>query len=69
MVSAERVMAYSRLEPEASLETQRPTARPPSDWPSQGHIQIDDLSYRHSSEGPLVLKGITCTIKPSEKVW
>ena len=69
MVSAERVMAYSRLEPEAPLETQPPTARPPSDWPSQGHIQIDDLSYRHSSEGPLVLKGITCTIKSGEKVW
>ena len=69
MVSAERVMAYGRLESEASLETHPPITRPPSYWPSQGHIQINDLSYHHSSEGPLVLKGITCTIKSGEKVW
>ena len=68
MVSAERVMAYGKLQPEPPLETHSPTARPPSDWPSEGHIQINDLSYRHSSEGPLVLKGVTCTIKSGEKV-
>ena len=68
MVSAERVMAYGRLEPEAALETLPPTARPPSEWPSQGHIQINNLSYCHSSEGPFVLKGIKCTVKSGEKV-
>jgi len=68
MVSAERVMAYGKLESEASLETVPPSSKPPSDWPSEGRLEINDLSYRHSSEGPLVLKGITCTVKSGEKV-
>ena len=68
MVSAERVMAYTKLEPEASLETEPPTDKPPSDWPLKGLVELEDLSYRHSSEGPLVLKGVSCTIKSGEKV-
>ena len=67
MVSAERVLAYGRLETESSLETDPSvTLRP--EWPTKGHIELEDLSYRHSIKGPLVLKGITCEIKPSEKV-
>ncbi len=68
MISAERVMAYSKLESEASLETLPPASPPPKEWPSQGHIEFQDLSYRHSSDGPLVLKGINCTINGGEKV-
>ena len=68
MVSAERVMAYGRLEPEASLETHPDSNRPSSDWPNKGHIELSNVTYRHSPEGPQVLKGITATILPSEKV-
>ena len=68
MVSAERVLSYGELEPEGSLETDPPSSKPPSDWPSEGHLEIKDLSYRHSPEGPLVLKNITCTVKSGEKV-
>ena len=67
MVSAERVMAYGRLETEASLETD-PSISLSSDWPTKGQIELNNFSYRHSNEGPLVLRGITCDIKPSEKV-
>ena len=67
MVSAERVMAYGRLETESSLETD-PSITLRSDWPTEGHIELNDLSYRHSGEGPFVLRGITCDIKTSEKV-
>ena len=67
MVSAERVMAYGSLETESSLESD-PSVTLGSDWPAQGHIELNNLSYRHSNEGPLVLKGISCDIKPSEKV-
>ncbi|XP_019860364.1 PREDICTED: multidrug resistance-associated protein 4-like [Amphimedon queenslandica] len=67
MVSAERVMAYGRLETEPSLETD-PSISLSSDWPTKGHIELNNLSYRHSNEGPLVLRGITCNIKPSEKI-
>ena len=68
MVSAERVMGYSRLEPEASLETHPDSAKPPSDWPDKGHIELKDVTYRHYPDGPLVLKGVSATILPSEKV-
>ena len=67
MISAERVMAYGRLESEAPLETDHSIHIEP-DWLRQGHIEMKDVSYRHSKEGPLVLKGITCDIKPGEKV-
>ena len=68
MVSPERVMAYGKLEPEASLETVPLSSKPSSNWPSEGCLELNDLSYRHSPEGPLVLKGITCTVKSGEKV-
>ena len=67
MVSAERVMGYCRLEPEASLET-HPDSAKPSDWPDKGHIELKDVTYRHYPDGPLVLKGVSATILPSEKV-
>ena len=68
MVSAERVMAYGKLEPEASLETNPDSSKPPPDWPYKGLIELSDVTYRHSPEGPQVLKGISATILPSEKV-
>ena len=61
-------MSYSRLEPEASLETHPDSAKPSSDWPDKGHIELKDVTYRHYPDGPLVLKGVTATILPSEKV-
>ena len=68
MVSAERVIAYGKIESEASLETEPPATKPPEDWPTKGVIESEDLSYRHSSDGPLVLKGISLTISEGEKV-
>ena len=67
MISAERVMAYGQLEIESSLETD-PSVEVQSDWPMNGHIKLRKLSYRHSNEGPLVLKEISCDIKSCEKV-
>ena len=61
-------MEYGRLEPEASLETHPESDKPPPDWPNKGHIELSDVTYRHSPEGPLVLKGVSATILPSEKV-
>ena len=68
MVSAERVMAYGRLEPEASLETHPDSNRPTSDWPNKGHIELSKVTYRHSPEGPQVLKGISATMKRGQKI-
>ena len=67
MVSAERVMGYCKLESEASLET-LPHTSPPPDWPNKGEIVLEDVSFQYSSELPLVLKGLSLTIHPGEKV-
>ena len=67
MVSPERVMAYGKLESEASLETYS-SLTPPSNWPDKGHIVLNDVSYRHSNEYPFALNNISCNILPGDKV-
>ena len=61
-------MGYGELKPEASLETHPDSSRPHPDWPNKGHVELTEVTYRHFPEGPLVLKGISATILPSEKV-
>ena len=68
MISVERVMAYSKLESEASLETRPPHKPPPSDWPNKGAMSLTDVAFRYSSDLPLVLKNLSLSIKSSEKV-
>ena len=65
MTSVERVMEYTELESEAPWETQK---RPPPDWPSQGLINFDRVSFSYSADGPLVLKDMNAVIRPKEKV-
>ena len=60
-------MAYGQLETEASLETD-PSVMLRPNWSMKGHIKLNNVVYQHSVSGPPVLKGITCEIKPSEKV-
>ena len=68
MISAERIMQYSALEPEAPLETIPPNEKPPDDWPQTGEIAMDDVCFRHSPDTPLVLKNFSCYIRPAEHV-
>lgn len=68
MISAERVMAYSRLDSEASLETRPPHRPPPADWPTKGELVLADVAFRYADNLPLVLKNLSFSIKPSEKV-
>ncbi|XP_067116274.1 ATP-binding cassette sub-family C member 4-like isoform X2 [Osmerus mordax] len=65
MTSVERVLEYTELESEAPWETQK---RPPPDWPSQGLINFDRVSFSYSADGPLVLKDMKAVIRPKEKV-
>ena len=68
MVSPERVMDYGRLKVEPSLETIPPSSAPPENWPDKGNITFNDLCYSHSTDGPVILKNISCAIKAGEKV-
>lgn len=42
--------------------------KPPADWPRKGEIQFNNYQVRYRPELDLVLKGITCNIKSTEKV-
>ncbi|XP_060923036.1 ATP-binding cassette sub-family C member 4-like [Limanda limanda] len=65
MTSVERVVEYTQLKSEASLETQKQL---PSDWPSQGMVTFNKLNFSYSCDGPVVLKDISITFQPNEKV-
>ena len=68
MVSAERVISYGNLEPEAELDTHHLDNKPPPSWPDKGMITMEDVAFQYSSELPLVLKDLCFTIQPAEKV-
>ena len=61
-------MDYSNLEPEASLETLPPNQKPHPEWPDKGRIELSDVCFRYSEDLPLVLKSLSFSIAPTEKV-
>ena len=61
-------MEYGRLEPEASLETLPPNQKPPDDWPKHGELSMEDVAFRYAPELPMVLKNLSFSLRPSEKV-
>ncbi|KAG0624015.1 hypothetical protein M758_3G218000 [Ceratodon purpureus] len=66
MVSVERIAQYSKLPSEAPAVVEQ--NRPPKSWPSKGTIRFKDLKLKYRPNTPLVLKGITATIKGGTKV-
>uniref|UniRef100_A0A8W4FHJ8 Uncharacterized protein n=1 Tax=Sus scrofa TaxID=9823 RepID=A0A8W4FHJ8_PIG len=65
MISVERVTEYLDLEKEAPWEYKH---RPPPSWPQQGDIDFSNVSFRYSSDGPLVLKDLIPLIDLRKKV-
>ncbi|XP_042313753.1 ATP-binding cassette sub-family C member 2 isoform X2 [Sceloporus undulatus] len=65
IVAVERVHEYTEVANEAAWETSQ---RPPSDWPNKGEIRFVDYQVRYRPELELVLDGINCDIKGTEKV-
>lgn len=41
---------------------------PPSDWPQEGEIVFDNVEMKYREDLPVVLKKLSCTIRPKEKV-
>jgi ATP-binding cassette subfamily C (CFTR/MRP) protein 4 len=64
-ISVERIIAYTRLEPEPPRQTDR---RPPEDWPDRGAIEFRDMSLTYPGSEAPVLKNISFTIQPGEKI-
>ncbi|XP_062861185.1 multidrug resistance-associated protein 5 [Trichomycterus rosablanca] len=65
--SVERIHHYIKsisLEAPARVKNKAP----PSDWPQEGEVVFDSVEMRYRDNLPLVLKKLSCTIRPKEKV-
>ncbi|XP_054655590.1 ATP-binding cassette sub-family C member 4-like isoform X3 [Dunckerocampus dactyliophorus] len=65
MTSVERVVEYTELKSEAPWETPK---RPPPDWPSRGQVTLERVYLSYGPDGPPILKDISATFCPEEKV-
>lgn len=64
MTSVERVLEYRAIEGEPT----RPKTSLPKDWPSKGKVEFKDLCLRYQEDDPYVLKNLTFTVEPKEKI-
>lgn len=64
MVSAERIVEYTKIQSEPPLET-APKYRPPKGWPEHGSIVFDRLSLRYTPDSDFVLRKINLRINPN----
>ena len=65
MTSVERVMAYTKIDSEIGYST---PALPPGSWPSEGRLDLHNLSLVYFDEGPRILKDINVCVSSREKV-
>ncbi|GMH30982.1 hypothetical protein Nepgr_032825 [Nepenthes gracilis] len=66
MVSVERIKQFSNIPSEAEWTIKE--TLPPPNWPSYGNVVLKDLQVRYRPNTPLVLKGITLSIRGGEKI-
>ncbi|KAL7601111.1 hypothetical protein Lser_V15G27402 [Lactuca serriola] len=66
MVSVERIKQFTNIPSEA--EWVKKDSAPPSNWPSHGNVELKDLQVRYRPNTPLVIKGITLSIRGGEKI-
>lgn len=66
IVSVERINEYIQKEQEAEWKIKE--REPPASWPELGSICFQDYETRYRPGLDLVLKGISCSFQPSEKV-
>ncbi|CAO3569188.1 unnamed protein product [Mortierella alpina] len=66
IVSVERLQEYVELKPEAAEIID--DHRPPQDWPAQGRVDFVNYETRYRPGLDLVLRGVTCSIRPHEKI-
>ncbi|KAM8953932.1 ATP-binding cassette sub-family C member 5 isoform 2-T2 [Pelodytes ibericus] len=65
--SVERISHYIKtlaLEAPARIKNKAP----PADWPQEGEIRFENAEMRYRENLPLVLKKVSFTIKPKEKI-
>ena len=65
MTSVERVISYTNLESEPGYSVQK---KPPTDWPREGRIEVENLRLVYYSGGPEVLRDLNLSVAPAEKI-
>ena len=65
MTSVQRIFTYIQLESEK--ETSCPI-EPSEDWPQHGGIAGENVTFRYSDDGAVVLSDLRFKIQPGEKV-
>ncbi|KAL6884691.1 hypothetical protein ACP4OV_010627 [Aristida adscensionis] len=66
MVSVERIKQFTNIPSEAAWRIK--DCLPVANWPTKGDIDVIDLKVRYRHNTPLVLKGITISIRGGEKI-
>ncbi|XP_046325609.2 multidrug resistance-associated protein 1-like [Haliotis rufescens] len=66
IVSVERIQEYTQLKEEAPAHIE--DTRPPHNWPHVGGVTFDSYSTRYRPGMDLILKDISFTVNPGEKV-
>lgn len=66
IVSVERIMEYGSNPPEAAWTFENKS--PNEDWPDKGQLDFKDYGARYRTGMDMVIKNITTTIKPQEKI-
>ncbi|KAL7594309.1 hypothetical protein Lser_V15G30327 [Lactuca serriola] len=66
IVSVERLEQYMHILSEAPEIIE--DNRPPSNWPSSGRVDIQNLKIRYQPNSPLVLQGISCVFEGGNKI-
>ncbi|KAF9604924.1 hypothetical protein IFM89_011291 [Coptis chinensis] len=66
MVSVERIKQFINIPTEAAWVIEE--TRPPSNWPTHGHVDLKDLQVRYRPNTPFILKGVTLSIQGGEKI-
>lgn len=65
LTSVERILEYSNLEPERQPKLPTNVA---NNWPFQGKIEFKNVFYRYFVDDEPVLKGLTFSVEPCQKV-
>ena len=66
MNAVERVLVYTELP--AEDDGTIPGEQPPASWPEQGMIKFTNVELAYRKDLPLVLKNVSFSINPGEKV-
>jgi ATP-binding cassette subfamily C (CFTR/MRP) protein 1 len=67
MVSVERIQTYTDMPTEAALESSA-ALKPSLEWPTAGAISFNRVDLRYRPGLPRVLRGLTFSVNPKEKV-